>query len=415
MSQQTQTLEPSRLRLARAAVISAFTLNGILVAMWAVSIPTAQHRTGIDHGVLGSLLLLTGLGAFIGMQATGPVINRLGSRATTIAGGILLSAAILLPIFATNATTLGVALFLLGFAEGVIDVSQNTQAIAVERLYQRPIMSTFHAWFSIGGAVGAALGGALLAAGMGLSNLYVAGVIGVALTLFAVFGLLPRDLSERAPVEPADASAPVRGERRSAVRPILILGALAFVLMLVEGTAANWSTLQITEHLDVSDGAGALGYTFFAVAMTVGRFCADRVTVAIGPRTLVRYGTLLAALGLLIIVSSGQLLLTFSGWALLGIGLSGCVPQVFTAAGAITTGQQGTNVARVVSVGYLGFLAGPAIIGWLAELSSVTLALILPGVLCVVGSLLASALPTRSPVDGTSSPRVDVETVQERV
>jgi MFS family permease len=348
------------------------------------------------------------------MQVTGPVINRVGSRATTIAGGILLSAAILLPIFSTSAITLGISLFMLGFAEGVIDVSQNTQAIAVERLYQRPIISTFHAWFSIGGAIGAGLGGLLLATGIGLNNLYVAGAIGLAFTVFAVFGLLPRGISERKPIENVDASAPNRASRLASIRLILILGALAFVLMLVEGIAGNWSTLQITEYLQVPDSLGALGYTFFAIAMTIGRFSADRVTAAIGPRRLVRYGALVAAGGLLVIILSGQLWLTFAGWALLGIGLSGCVPQIFTAAGAITTGKQGTNVARVVSLGYLGFLAGPAIIGLLSEFGSVTLAIILPGALCLVASLLAFALPVKSPVDGCTTPRADAETSLER-
>lgn len=184
--------------------------------------------------------------------------------------------------------------------------------------------------------------------------------------------------------------------------------------MLVEGTAGNWSTLQITEHLQVPDSLGALGYAFFAIAMTIGRLRADRVTAAIGPRRLVRYGAVVAAPGLLIIILSGQLWLTFAGWALLGIGLSGSVPQILTAAGAITSGKQGTNVARVVSLGYLGFLAGPAIIGWLSELVSVTLALILPGALCLVASLLEFALPVKSPAESGASPRADAETSLER-
>jgi len=388
-----------RLRLSRVSVVSAFTLNGILVGMWAVSIPAAEAQTGVDHALLGSLLLLTGLGAFIGMQLTGYIINRIGSRATTIAGAVLLSGAILLPIITHDAFTLGVALFVLGFTEGVIDVSQNTQAIAVERLYRRPIMSTFHAWFSIGGAVGAGLGGILLGAGLGLSNLLVAGAIGIAFTVVAAVGLLPKRISERRDAGPdAARTLAAPASRLSGARLILLLGALAFILMLVEGVAGNWSTLQITERLDAPDSVGALGYTFFAVAMTVGRFAADRVAAAVGPRMLVRYGAVTAALGLTVIVLSGVLWLSLAGWALLGIGLSGCVPQIFSAAGAITTGKQGTNIARVVSLGYLGFLAGPAVIGWLAQWSSVTVALVLPGALCVVAVALSSVLPAKRPV-----------------
>ena len=146
------------LRAGRMATFGYFALNGFLMGMWVVHIPAVEHRVGISHAVLGWLLLLLGGGASAGMQVIGPLTDRFGARAVVPAGAALCSAAVVLPGLATNVWTLGVALLVLGFGNGCLDVSMNAHAVQVERGYRRPVMSAFHATFSVGGVIAALVG-----------------------------------------------------------------------------------------------------------------------------------------------------------------------------------------------------------------------------------------------------------------
>ncbi|RIJ78721.1 MFS transporter [Nakamurella silvestris] len=375
------------LKSARVAVVSAFAIAGFVLATWVVNIPSVEARTGISHGTLGTLLLFIGLGAFIGMQVSGPLTDRFGGKSVTIAGGILSCAAVVLPALATNAPTLGVALFVFGLGHGMIDVGMNSQAVEVERAYGRPIMSSFHAFFSLGGAAGAVLGSALIAVHLPL----VWALTIPALIALAGLAVLTPFLIPHTPVQVdgAETAAPTRNRM---TRSIWMLGAIAFLLMLAEGAANDWSALQIRQHLDASPASAGYGFAAFSVTMTIGRLVADRVVTAIGPVRVVRFGALTGALGLLLVVLAPVLALNLLGWGLLGIGLSGCVPQIFTAAGNLPDGTQGVNISRVVGMGYLGLLAGPAVVGWVSELTSITEALLIPLVFCAAASALAGAL-----------------------
>jgi MFS family permease len=200
--------------------------------------------------------------------------------------------------------------------------------------------------------------------------------------------LLPTDHSSiRA--EPALAK---RNGRRPTPRHIWLLAALAFALMLTEGVANDWSTLAARDGLNVSASVAALTYGAFAGAMTVGRFVADRVSAARGAVAIVRYGSALAVVALAIVVASPWIGLTIFGWALLGIGLSGTIPQLFSGAGHFDPATSGSNVARVAGVGYLGMLAGPAVIGPLTHVVAIQHAFVLPLALCVVVVFCARAV-----------------------
>jgi MFS family permease len=420
MTATSPAREP-RLTRARLAVVGAFCVNGLLYALWIVNIPAIERNIGVSHGTLGGLLLLLGLGAFLGMQVTGSLVDRFGSRKTVIVSGLAMSLAIITPALASSAWALALALVAVGFTSGGLDVSMNAHGVIVERAYGRPILSSFHAFFSIGGALGAFLGALLKEAELSvLGILIVAAAIGIALMaasarffltqtdpLVVAHGQDPQAALARTDLgsdggqgSALDVSGSETGaEKRQAAgregpgrhRPSswLMLGVLAFLFMLAEGVANDWSALQITEHLGVGESRAALGYGFFAVAMTVGRLSADRMVQRLGAILVVRCGAALAAAGLVLIVVSGHLAWTLAGWALLGLGLSGIVPQIFSAAGNLPSGRQGANLARVVGCGYLGFLAGPAVIGWVAQVSSVTQALIVPLALVVIGALLA--------------------------
>ncbi|WP_430335563.1 MFS transporter [Rhodococcus sp. ACT016] len=354
--------------------------------MWVVHIPAIEDRTAIAHSTLGSLLLLLAIGAIAGMQLSGPLADRYGSRLLVALSGTLLAVATIGPGLASTAWQLGLALMIFGFGNGALDVSMNSQAVLVEQAYRRPIMSAFHGMFSIGGVVGSVVGAVTIRAGWSpTTTLAAASVLGVVVIAVCTTRLLP----------PAAHARPEQHERRPRARyapRVLAMGAVAFALMLAEGVANDWTTLQVKEHLDVSGSIAALAFGAFSLTMTVGRFTADRVSSTLGPVAVVRYGALIAAVGIGLVVVSGWLPTTLLGWALFGLGLSGCVPQIFTAAGNLGTGAAGANMSRVVGMGYIGFLVGPATIGWLTHLVPLTVAMVVPLVCVLVAARFAGVV-----------------------
>lgn len=400
----TTTIDPQT-RVARAAVFVVFALNGFLAAMWVVHIPAITDRTGVAHSTLGMFILMLAGAAVVGMRIAGPLADRFGSRTVVAAAAAITSIAVLGPGLATGPVSLAIALACFGFGNGALDVSMNTQAVHVERSYDRPIMSAFHALFSGGGFVGSLLGAAAQRAGWDVRlSLSLAVVAGLAITAALVPRLLPdtgsaaresnsdaspeSDRCDRIPEatghpggEPEtishDAGA-ARSTARIRSRKVLALATIAFALLLAEGVAADWSALQVRDHLDVDDATAALAFGAFSCTMTAGRCTGDRVAGAFGPVAVVRYGSLLAAFGLVLIMASGWVPLTLLGWAMCGLGLAGGIPQIFTAAGNLGSTTAATDMSRVFSLGYLGLLAGPSIIGWLTALVPLTTAMVVP-------------------------------------
>ncbi|WP_072688298.1 MFS transporter [Rhodococcus marinonascens] len=383
------------LRRARVATFALFGTCGFLFGMWVVHIPAIEAQTGISHATLGTLLLMLGAGAICGMQLSVPLAHRVGSGRTAIIAGVVLSITTAGPGLATEGWQLGLALVVFGFATGALDVSMNSQAVEVERCYRRPIMAAFHALFSVGGVAGALLGAATLAAGWSpLTALLLAGGIGiVAVTAISRWVV-------RGPGRRPDKSATRKKAKGRLSTRVLLLGGIAFALMLSEGVANDWSALQVKEHLGTSESVAALAFGAFSVMMTVGRFTADRVSGAFGPVAVIRYGMLIAATGILIIVTSGLLALTIVGWALFGLGLSGSLPQIFTAAGNLGSDSAGANMSRVVTLGYVGFLSGPAVMGWISQVIPLTTAMAVPLVCTlIVAACAGAARSTTATVD----------------
>lgn len=379
------------LRAGRSATFAYFALNGFLMGMWIVHIPAVEQRAGTSHAVLGWLLLLLGAGAFAGMRIVGPLTDRIGARTVVPVSAALCSAALVLPGLVTNTWTLGAALLVLGFGNGCLDVSMNAHAVQVERGYERPVMSAFHATFSLGGVLAALVGARTLSWGVSPA---------VALGAVALCGLLAAALAapsllrpEPAPAERASAAASKTG--RGAPRRIWMLAVLALMLMLCEGVANDWSALHLRDVLDASAATAALAYGAFATAMTAGRLLADRVAARFGPVAILRYGASLAALGLAAAALSPWIPLALIGWTVFGAGLSGCIPQLFSAAGHADPEAAGANVSRVAGLGYLGMLAGPAVIGPLTHFVPLNLTFLLPVAFCVVAACTAGILRSR--------------------
>ncbi|WP_238155627.1 MFS transporter [Kribbella soli] len=374
-TEQLQTAPP---RAARVATWLYFGLNGFAVGMWVVHIPSIEQKTGITHSTLGLLLLVLGGAAFIGMQVAGPLVDKLGQRRLVPAAGILLGIALAGPGLATNWWTLGLTLILVGFGNGSIDVGMNAQAVVVERGYPRPIMAAFHAMWSIGGAIAAVIGAATLKAGVPTEvTLGLSGLVCIAIALAASRFLLEATISD----EDSDAGAP---REKPPAKLVWALGGLAFGLMLSEGVANDWAALHFRDILGTSVSTAAFAYGSFAVAMTVGRFLTDRVAAVVGPAAIVRWGAAMAAVGLTLVIVVPWVPAALVGWAIFGLGLAGGVPQLFTAAGNLDPRSSGALMARVVGLGYVGLLAGPALIGGLAHWMPLNIAFILPVLLCVL-------------------------------
>ena len=379
---------------ARRSTTAIFVLNGFVLGMWVVNIPEILDRTEATKAQLGALLLLLGGAAFVGMQVTGRLVDRHGSRPMAVGSGLVLCGALLGPAFATDVWTLAAALTLLGFANGAVDVAQNTHAVEVERGYGRPIMSGFHAFFSLGGVLAAVLGGALIAAGIDLRlSLGIATVAGFGLTLAARPGLLPP--APRPIVDEQGGRAPWSAR-------VVLLGAIAFVLFLSEGVAYDWSTVHLHDSLGARKDVAAWAFGAFSITMTATRLFADRVVARTGPAAYVRVAALLGAVALTGAALAPNAPAAIVAWGLFGVGLAGCIPQFFTAAGNVDADASGTYVARLAGLGYLGLLAGPAAIGMLTAWMPLTTAFAVPIVGCVLAGLLA---PTAlRPVDARLRP-----------
>ncbi len=383
------------LRAARIATFAYFILCGTVMGTWVVNIPAIEERVGITHATLGGLLMLLGLGAFIGMQVAGRLTDSLGARVVVPATGVLCSAALVLPGLSREPWTLAGALLVFGFCNGCLDVSMNAHAVHVEKAYGRPVMSAFHATFSVGGVLAALVGAATASAGLSpAAGMAAVGALGIVIALASARALLPiaPTTADTDSVEKAD-HTPAAG-RRSTSRRIWILAALALMVMLCEGAANDWSALHLKDVLGAPASTAAFAYGTFAAAMTIGRLLADRLAARFGSMAILRYGAATAGVGITIVTLSPWIWAAFAGWALFGLGLSGCVPQLFSAAGHADPAAAGANVSRVAGLGYVGMLAGPAVIGWLTHLVALNHAFVLLILLCAITAVAARILRT---------------------
>ncbi|MET9960032.1 MFS transporter [Streptomyces sp. NPDC006326] len=385
------------LRAARVATYVYFVLCGTLMGAWVVHIPAVEERVGISHATLGGLLVLLGLGAFTGMQVAGRLTDRFGARIVVPAGGVLCGATLVLPGVARDPWTLAGALLLFGFCNGGLDVSMNAHAVHVETAYGRPVMSGFHATFSVGGVLASLVGAGAASAGLNpVTSMAATGAVGCVIALASARALRPAipATAGTGPVEETEASPAVtRPGTRGRVR---LLAVLALMVMLCEGAANDWSALHLRDVLGAPAGTAAFAYGTFAAAMTTGRLLADRLVARFGSTAILRHGAATAAAGITLVALGPWMWAAFAGWALFGLGLSGCVPQLFSAAGHADPAAAGANVSRVAGLGYVGMLAGPAVIGWLTHLVALNHAFVLLTLLCVTTAVGAGILRTGS-------------------
>jgi MFS family permease len=392
-----------RAGVQRLAVTAVFGMMGLGVGTWAARIPAIKDSLHLSPGILGLALLGSAAGSVLTMPAAGAILATRPPRRVVEVGLLALGGLLPVTTFASSAWQLFVVLAGWGAGLGVVDVGINTEAAAVQDRRGRSLMSGFHAGYSIGGLVGAGLGGIAAAAGMSArTDFFITGAV-----ILLVGGISAQTFTAR----PKQRHAP--GQRQRAARwpqwswALVCLAVMAFGSFLAEGAANDWSAVYLHSSLGASVGLAAVGYTVFSATMTGGRLVGDRLADRLGPSRLVRLSAGVAAMtfgGALLI---GQVWSAMAGFAVLGAGLSVVVPLVFTAASRL--GRSGPNLALATSAGHLGVLAGPAIIGGLAELIGLPAALGTVVVLCTMIAVLAHfVLPQRSPVAGPPAPPQEI-------
>lgn len=382
----------SPLRASRRAVQALFLLNGALFATWASRVPAAQAAHGLSNGALGLCLFAIAAGAVMAMPLAGLLTARIGSdqvcRISALIYTVMLPTILLAPGLAAFAT----ALFCFGASHAALDVAMNAQAVAIEKRHGKPIMSSFHALWSIGGLLGAAAGGVLAAHGVKPITHFLLMALALGAALPLVFSRLLQVPEERF-ADPANRAATPGFSLPSPA--ILALGMVALCVMLGEGAMADWSAVYLRNNIGTTESVAAAGYATFSIAMAIGRLSGDRLTDRFQPVNLVRAGGILAAAGLLLAIIFGHAAFSLAGFALVGLGFATVVPIVFTAAGNTRGMAPGVALASVSSLGYLGFLFGPPIIGFASEGLGLRGALGIVVMTSLLATLLAPAVARR--------------------
>jgi MFS family permease len=379
-------------------VTAVFFLNGLIFGSWAARIPAVRDHVGLSDGELGLALACGAIGSIIAMPIAGGRAARLGSRRATRVALTLIALAAGIVSLAPSLPVLCVFLLFFGAAMGSCDVTMNAHGVTVERRYGRAILAAFHAWFSIGGLAGGAIGAlaAALAIDVRIHLAIIAAIVGiVGLTWSRWFLDNEADAIGRA--EPMLMRPP---------RRLLALGALAFACLLIEGASSDWSGVYLRDELGTSAATAALGFTAFSVTMTLGRLFGDRLVDRFGPVRVVRAGAAIAAAGFGAALLVAAPVAGILGFACLGAGMAGVVPIVFRASGHVPGMAAGVGLAAVSSTGYLGFLVGPPTIGGIAQLTSLPSALVVLVVLsAAVAALAATTRYARASGGAVPEPR----------
>ncbi|MFJ9576987.1 MFS transporter [Streptomyces sp. NPDC101191] len=388
----TASLSLARLRLALTLF---FALDGFLFAGWVVRIPAIKEQTGASAGDLGLALLGVSAGAVVTMTLTGRLCRRYGSHPVTVATAVLLSLSLALPALTRSPLALGLVLLLFGAAYGGINVAMNSAAVDLVAALRRPVMPSFHAAFSLGGMLGAGLGG--LVAGSLSPTVHLIALTGAGLLLTAAAG--PVLLRHPSPAPPEQLRAEAPGERPAGSRrAVLVFGVIALCTAYGEGALADWGALHLAQDLHAHPGIAAAGYSLFALTMTAGRLSGTALLERLGQTRTVVVGGLTAGAGMLLGALAPTVWAALLGFAVTGLGLANIFPVAVARAGALA-GPSG--VATASTLGYGGMLLGPPSIGFLADWFSLPVALTTVAVLAAGAAAMGYA-SRNTGVRGTS-------------
>jgi MFS transporter len=364
-------------------VAAVFFLNGFVLAVWAARVPEVAARARVGPGALSLALLSLAAGALAAFQVSAVLTARAGSAAATRVFAVIFCAGLAGPAMASSLPGLAAALVVFGAGNGGLDIAMNAQGLVVEQQARRPLLSGFHAAFSAGGLAGAGTAAALAAAGAGTR----AGFLGVASSSLLLMLLSGRHLL----ADPPRPGLPPAARRRLRIpSPALAaLGVIAFCSAVGEGSMADWSAVYLRDDLAATAAVASLGYAAFSLGMLAGRLTGDRLRIRHRSAGIIAVSAALAAAGLGTGLTVGQAGAVIAGYAAVGIGLALVAPLVFAAVTRQEAQAVGDALASVATMGYAGFLCGPALIGLIARAGNLRSGLYLVVGLCALAAAAA--------------------------
>jgi MFS family permease len=363
----------------------------VVSGSWVPRLPAFKDHLHLSDGQIGFALLMCAVGAIAGAGMARLVIGR-GSRAWVRMGTVVLCLALVPTAIATNLAELVLAFLVLGASAGFIDVLENAQGAELERVARRPMINGFHGFWSLGAVVGSVVAGAAAYLGVQPLEHFVVAAVLVAAISAPLLRTLP---------DTRGGAEPVRQEttRSLLTRSAALVAALGFSAIIVEGGGADWSPLYLREYGHASQGLAAVGFAGFSVAMMAVRFRADRLTARTSATSVARLGALLSAIGFGIAIALPAVPGAIFGFVMVGAGVAVMVPLAFSAAANL--GRSGTALSLVTSAAYAGSIAGPGLIGNVADQLGLRLALGIPLVAALIVAVLAGSLRTGLSVQPT--------------
>ena len=359
---------------ARLATRLAFFAAGFAMGCCAPFFPFIKENVSADKSEFGLLLLCLGIGAIIAMPITGIVSARRGSKPMILLGGFLMALLIPILVVVETQSILAIIIFLLGASLGTLDVAMNVHAVEVEKIEKRSLMSNFHAQFSIGGLIGAGLMTVFLFFGF---SILISSFVSASITFIAMT-LTVKRLLNVSTVEKTKFMLP-KGV-------VILLAIFAAIIFLIEGAVVDWGALLIIDRELTTPESAGIGYILFSVAMVIARLLGDEIVKAIGEFKVLIFGVIITILGILIIVLSNITIIALSGFMFIGLGVANLVPIFFSAAGRQSVMPPAIAIASVTTTGYAGILLGPVIIGYVAEVTSLSIgfSILIPLIVLIV-------------------------------
>lgn len=383
----TQHIDIKKLKRIRLAVFAFYFLQGLCFASWASRIPDIKSSLGLDDASWGTILLMIPIGQICGMTLSGLLVSRIGSRRIlpiALTGYII---SLLLVGLASTEYALIICLILFGFFGNFCNISVNTQAVAVEGMYDKPIMASFHGGWSLAGLTGAAIG--LLMTYLRLNPLHHFLIIAsiIALGLITNYKYLQPDIKKLKDPEDIESK-----KKRKPENFLFLLGLVAFCGMAAEGAMADWSGLYLKDVVGVPGSMAPLGLTAYMITMSTGRFLIDKATQKWGRKRVVQTGGFLISTGLFMSVAYPHIIVTLIAFMIIGLGTAGIVPSIYSIAGQKTKISTGVALTIVSSVSFLGFLMGPPLIGYISHATSLRVSYGIIGLFGICIIILASRI-----------------------
>lgn len=369
MSSSTSSINTSKARFATQAI---FLVCGLGISSWAPMVPYVKDQLGLNESSIGLLLLFLGAGAILMMPLTGWLITRLGSRRVILGATIVMAAALPLLLLMNSPLTMALMLFIFGSGVGSVDVAMNAHGVQVQNLSDKPIMSSLHGLFSVGGLFGSLGIGFLIRSG--LEPLWAAAAIScflIILVLSQYKVLLDADTEQEVIARFTHTTSETAPSKVSWLHgQVIFLGALCFASFLSEGAMLDWSAIFLRDTKGVEESLAGVGYAAFSVAMAVMRLLGDGIVSRISSASIVIGGSLIGVAGFGLIIFSPWLVVTLAGFVLVGIGAANIVPVFFSEGGRLREVPSSVAIPAITTIGYAGQLAGPAILGFIAQHTS---------------------------------------------